>query len=211
MIEMDNEEYGKTKLEKSIVELGGELVQNPLTKTHCIIASKLTRKVQIYKQKDSHNIVKPEWLLKCIKEKRYIEWKPSVMLYTQTDTRKLIGKLYDDFGDSYMEDATIDSLKEIFKNMDSSTEIENKSQNDPGDVKEAVALIENKYFPNLSFRFGLFRMINAYLDVFEVVQDESKPLKYSSLDLIKIKLMWRGGFVHQKINEKTTHCILDKM
>lgn len=57
MIEMGNEDYNKKDLEKGIIELGGELVQNPTSKTHCIIASKLTRNVTNYKNKDSHDIV----------------------------------------------------------------------------------------------------------------------------------------------------------
>jgi len=57
MIEMGNEDFNKRELEKGIVELGGELVQNPTAKTHCVIASKLTRNVQNYIKKDCHDIV----------------------------------------------------------------------------------------------------------------------------------------------------------
>ena len=211
MIEMGNEDFNKKQLEKGIGELGGEFVQNPTSNTHCIIASKLTHKLQAYVKNDAFDIVKPGWLLKCIEHKRYIEFKPSDMWHTKANTKILIGKCYDCYGDSYVEDSTVESLKSIFKNMDTVTEVDQSNRDtNPDDVKRVIAYIENKYFPDECSNFGLFRLINAYLDVYEVAEDESKPLKYSYLDLFGLKILWRGGFIHKKVNENTTHCIVDK-
>jgi len=129
------------------------------------------------------------------------------MWYTKTATQQSIGKLYDCFGDSYTEESTVESLKEIFKNMNSEIVM---NESDPEQFKEAIAKIENKYFPNHSSKFGLFRLVNAYLDIYEVVQDENTHLKYTNLDLSGIKIVWRRGLIHKRIYETTTHCILDK-
>lgn len=129
------------------------------------------------------------------------------MWYTQKATQQLISKLFDCYGDSYTEETTIESLMEIFKKINSEIDM---TDTDQDSAKDAIAKIENKYFSNHSSRFGLFRLINAYLDVYEVVQDENKPLKNSDLELFGIKLAWRGGFIHKKIDDSTTHCILDE-
>jgi hypothetical protein len=212
MIEMGNETYSKKQLERGVTELAGEFVQNPTSNTHCIVASKITHKLQGYIQKDLYDIVNPKWLDQCIKEKSYIDWKPSDMWHTKATTKLQIGKLYDCFGDSFTEETTIESLKEIFKGIDSTSEID-KSEKDTNSeqVTQIIAYFENRYFPNESFRFGLFRLLNVYLDVFESVGGSEKRLiKYSNLDLIGLKVKWLGGTIHEKIKDETTHCILDK-
>ena len=211
MIEMGNEDYNKKALEKGIAELGGEIVQNPTSQTHCIIASKHTHKLNGYIKNDFSDIVKADWLVKCIQANKYIDWKPKDMMHIKAQTKVRFGKMYDSYGDSYTEDLTIDSLKEIFDNLDSTTKVDpNEKENNMELIKKTIAFFENKYFPDESSQFGLFRLVYAYLDVYETVQDESKLVKNSALDLVGMKIKWRGGCLHKIVNEKTTHCIIDK-
>jgi hypothetical protein len=81
-------------------------------------------------------------------------------------------------------------------------------------VRQVIASIENEYFPDESSKFGLFRIYVFYVDIFEELRTNSSQhqnqIKNSRLDLISLKISWRGGVVLNEINPKTTHCIIDK-
>jgi hypothetical protein len=54
------------------------------------------------------------------------------------------------------------------------------------------------------------------LDCHQLVESKSGTIvegkrKTSSLDLIGLKVKWRGGNLINLIDENTTHCVLDKM
>ena len=74
---LGNDIYDKPTLEKSIVELGGDIVQNPGKDTFCVITSKTIHKISAYIKKDLYDVAKPEWLVKCIEDKTFHSWKPS--------------------------------------------------------------------------------------------------------------------------------------
>jgi DNA ligase-4 len=63
---MGNDRYDKTCIEKMIIEYGGEIVQNPGENTYCIVTSKLIHKINSYIKKDLYDIVKLDWIVKCI-------------------------------------------------------------------------------------------------------------------------------------------------
>jgi DNA ligase-4 len=202
VIDMGNETYDKKSLETNIVEFGGEIVQNPGENTYCIIAAKKIHKLNSYIKNDLYNIVKVEWLMKCIQSSEFIQWKPSDMIHTKSETKIYFNGLYDAVGDSYTEALTVESLKEIFNNIEPETK-------GNGSLRKSIAAFENKYFPDDSFKFGLFRLVSAYMDVYELPFGLKKRIKNSSLELIGLKIRWRGGECSECITDETTHCILD--
>jgi hypothetical protein len=74
------------------------------------------------------------------------------------------------------------------------------------DIHLKKAFIENKYFPDESSEYGLFRLCNVYLDLYENIDDhERKKIFNSSLDLIKVKLIWFGSDISTKIKFQQTN------
>ena len=197
-----NEQYSKKALETKIYEHGGTTVQNPCTTTFCVIASKMISKCRSYQEKDSFDVVKIDWLINCIKSKRFLRYKPSDFLYCTTETKKYLKEIYDDYGDSYTEDLTMDSIKELFASL---------NHIKINDLRNEIAEIEDEYLPNDLLHFRIFRLDTIYLDVYDAVDtNKANRLRNSTLDLIELKIKWHGGVVTSKIDENTTHCVLDK-
>ena len=169
------------------------------------MTSKLIHKVNIYITKDSFDIVKTEWLIKCIQNKMYYPWTPSDMFHATKKTREYFSDLFDKYGDHFDEDVDLEKMKAIFTNMNKDFETNNDQ-----DMHLRIAFMENKYFPDESSEYGLFRLCNVYLDLYKTVGDEKAQIDNSSLDLIKMKLSWYGSAFSTKINDSTTHCVLDK-
>ena len=69
---------------------------------------------------------------------------------------------------------------------------------------------ENKYFPDESAEYGLFRLCNFYLDNFTKLNNNENMVVNSNLELIKLKLEWNGGIILTQIDDSATHCVLDK-
>ena len=66
--------HPKAELEKIIVEHGGSVVQHPSGETLCVLAEKVAIKVRNLINKGIYNVVKVEWLLRCVEKKRFIPW-----------------------------------------------------------------------------------------------------------------------------------------
>ncbi len=154
-------------------------------------------------------MVKLDWVMKCVEEGQYVPWKPSDMFHSRIATKDYFNTIFDPYGDSYEEDLTCQGLKEIFDNMqDLSGE---NDQDDRQKLRRQIALIENKYFPNESFPYGLFRLDVFYIDLYEELNGlETKRILKSCLDLVEARLKWHGGLVRDSIDEMVTHCVVDK-
>jgi hypothetical protein len=104
------------------------------------------------------------------------------MFHSTKKTREYFSGLFDKYGDHYDANVDLDKLKAIFVNMNNNVEINNQ------DIHLKIAFIENKYFPDQSSEYGLFRLCNVYLDLYENIDDHERKIIFnSSLDLIKVK------------------------
>jgi DNA ligase-4 len=191
VIDLDNEVYDRKAIETEIVKLGGRTTMSPVKETIIIATQKLHR-LNGYIKNDSNDIVKIEWLTKCIQDNTLYEYKRSDMIHSKQETLKRLNQLYDCFGDSYTQPATVDSLREVFQGMEKCSYTKDR-------IRISLASFENKSFPNDSYKYGLFRIVDAYVDVMS-----------SSLELIGLKIRWLGGLCSDQINENTTHVIFDK-
>lgn len=204
-----SEKHSKPSVEKKIIESGGEIVQNPGPNTFCILTAKLIHKINIYIKKDLYDVVKLEWILKCINDGKINPWKPSDMFHSRVVTKDCFDKLFDAYGDSYEEDLTSETLKQLIMSLDSSEEnVETDDKNRLFKLRHQIAYIENKYFPNESFPFGLFRLDVFYVDLYKEINGEDR-IPNCSLDLVELKLKWHGGVVEDQINNTVTHIIMD--
>lgn len=122
------------------------------------------------------------------------------MYHATKPTQDSFDKLYDQYGDSFTEDATIESLRILFTSM-SSPEFSKSDRNDPKTFRSIwtqIAEFENEYYPDESSEFGLFRLCDIYL-----------APTYSGR-LLELKIRWKGGIVSSEVKASTTHCIVDK-
>jgi hypothetical protein len=128
------------------------------------------------------------------------------MIHSKQETREYFSQSYDLYGDSFYEDLTVESIKKLFFDLNSSEMFKIEREKINLNLREQIAEIENKYYPDESFKFGLFRLYNIYFD-----NESNKKFKNTSLfDLLGIKIRWRGGRICNKIDSETTHCIVDK-
>jgi DNA ligase-4 len=165
--------------------------------TFCVITSKLIHKVNAYIKKDLYDVVKTSWLIKCIENKQYYPWTPFDMFHSTPETRRYFSKHFDQYGDNYTEQIDAKQLQNIFNNM-------NQVKIDEKTIHYRIAFIENKYFPDESYQYGLFRLCCLYFCKYD------KNLMISNFDFLKLKSKWYGAAVCDEIDDSTTHCILDK-
>ncbi|XP_022104577.1 DNA ligase 4-like [Acanthaster planci] len=193
--------HSKTELEKKIVEYGGQVVQNPGYETFCVLADKVNLKVRNIISCDIYDVVRTEWLLTCLEEKKCLPWLPSHMIHVSPETKEQFSLLYDRHGDSYTEDVDAEKLKEIFDKV-----------GQEGDYhmldSEAIAELEQKYFPGES-PLGLFRLCKVYMDSTLIISDQSTHIKDCSLDLVAMEMRFYGATVSPKMADDITHVVLD--
>ena len=64
-----------------------------------------------------YDLVTVEWLLKCFNLCELVPWTPDDLLSMSPDTSKQVADLYDVYGDSFTEPATLDSLDKCLKHV----------------------------------------------------------------------------------------------
>lgn len=139
-----------------------------------------------------YDIVKLDWLKRCLNDRKLYPWSPSDMIHSTEKTKEYFSQTFDKFGDHFTDEIDEPNLKEIFNSI----KINDLKENDSL-MHERIAFIENKYFSNDS-RNGLFRLCTIYLNN-----------KMNNIDLIKLKLKWFGAKLDNKITNETTHCIFE--
>ncbi|XP_059173254.1 DNA ligase 4-like [Physella acuta] len=189
--------FPKQELEKKIVELGGDVVQNPDTTTFCVIAEKVAIKVKNLIKKGKYDIVKADWLLRVIDSGSWISWSPNDMIYSTPATLKSFEQDYDQFGDSYTVDVTEEQLRNIFEGM--------------GDIqplsREVIHEVEEDNFPDES-PYGLFRPCIFYIDNCIAFGDSSTRIRNSPLDLLELELRFFGGEISETLNQEVSHVLV---
>ncbi|PIK62711.1 putative DNA ligase 4 [Apostichopus japonicus] len=193
---------GKTKpeLEKIVIELGGQIVQNPGQETLCVLADKVSLKLRNVIKSDVYDVVKASWLLECKENERYMPWLPSHMIHTSPDTKAKFAEDFDRYGDSFTQDVDPEKLKEVFQKVD--------SDNNEEVTPEAMAELEMKYFPQES-PLGLFRLCKVYMDSCLVIGDQSTKIKDCSLDLVALEMRFYGAVTVATLEDDVTHVVLD--
>ncbi|PIK37895.1 putative DNA ligase 4 [Apostichopus japonicus] len=172
---------GKTKpeLEKIVIELGGQIVQNPGQETLCVLADKVSLKLRNVIKSDVYDVVKASWLLEC---------------------KAKFAEDFDRYGDSFTQDVDPEKLKEVFRKVD--------SVNNEEVTPEAMAELEMKYFPQES-PLGLFRLCKVYMDSCLVIGDQSTKIKDCSLDLVALEMRFYGAVTVATLEDDVTHVVLD--
>ncbi|XP_055337355.1 DNA ligase 4-like [Paramacrobiotus metropolitanus] len=188
-----DELHSKQDLERIIAENGGTCVQSPDTGTFCIVCRKLTIHVRNAIRRLPVDVVYPSWIVRCVQEKKLCVWQASDLLHAKPATKNLINSAFDDWGDSYTEDVTVEQVENLFTTLLGKVEpIE----------RDVLAEFEQEYFPGVKLP-GIFRLINAHIDKFQEFNDESTPSATKTIlgvagDLIEIL----GGEISDELSGK---------
>ncbi|KAF2216458.1 hypothetical protein CERZMDRAFT_109349 [Cercospora zeae-maydis SCOH1-5] len=120
----------KAELEQLIKANGGSVVASQKDPETILIAERNVVKVASITKNDDRNIIKPSWLLDCIKQSELDAGRPNLLLplephhlqYTHTQDRGKYDDNIDEFGDSYVRDVTPQDLLSLIKDMPATIE-----------------------------------------------------------------------------------------
>ncbi|KAK5117777.1 DNA ligase (ATP) [Meristemomyces frigidus] len=115
----------KADLEQLVKANGGNVVASEKDPSTIIIADRNLVKVASLQKRDERNIVRPPWLIDCVKQSELDIGRPSLLLpfephhlfYTRTSEAGKYDHNIDEYGDSYARDVTADELLALFNRM----------------------------------------------------------------------------------------------
>ncbi|KJE94264.1 ATP dependent DNA ligase [Capsaspora owczarzaki ATCC 30864] len=164
----------KNELEKLIARHGGELIQNPPRSqvAHVVAIAHQEQAVRVKNIKAAGvcDIVRPSWIDECVKEKRVVPKRPTMLIFATELTRVEVAKFFDAFGDSYFEDTDEATLRTVFASMATPDPPKGvvPGRTDAQELNQTIAEIEDECFPDEIQ--GLFRGLTMYLDRFSHLQ-----------------------------------------
>jgi len=192
----------KTDAERRLVELGATVVQNPSESTYCVVADKTNLRLRNIVSAKVYDVVRMDWLVRCIEEKRLIPWTPTDMIHCAPRTISSFSGDYDRHGDSYYDRVTVDELKTIFDRMPKDEICAAKNET------SIIAELEMKYYPHDSAR-GLFRLCCVYLDSCAAIGDPTTRFTGSRLDLVGLELRFAGATLARAVTDDVSHVVVD--
>ncbi|KAK2560071.1 DNA ligase 4 [Acropora cervicornis] len=198
--------HPKAKLEKKVAENGGSFTQNPSAETYCVIAERINVRVKNIISQKKFDVVQASWLIQCLEKRQLSPWQPSDMLYSSPATADKFAEEYDRYGDSFTQDATVESLEEVFKNVQSQNSAVSLSRGEIQDVME-------HYFPDNS-PLGLFKHCRrgtlTRTKKITLLVICCRGILNSSLELVGLKLRLYGAQITDTLDDGVTHIVLDE-
>lgn len=115
----------KAELEQLVKANGGNVVASEKDPSTIIVADRNLVKVASLTKKNERNVVRPSWLLDCIKQSEIdygrssflVPFEPRHLFYTATAELGQFDDNVDRYGDSFALDVTPDELLALFKKM----------------------------------------------------------------------------------------------
>ncbi|KAK3703385.1 DNA ligase (ATP) [Vermiconidia calcicola] len=117
----------KTELEQFVKSHGGNIVASEKDPSTILIADRNLVKVASLRKDDKRNLVRPSWLIDCVKQSELDIGRPSFLLpfepqqlfYTAGPDAGKFDDNVDEYGDSYAKDVTSEELLALFNRMPS--------------------------------------------------------------------------------------------
>ncbi len=174
----------KVELEQLIKANGGNVVASEKDAETIIIADRNLVKVASLQKRDQRNLIRPSWLLDCIKQAEIDNGRPSFLVplepehvfYTTTADSGKFEDNVDEYGDSYAKDITADELLSLFNKMSSKAE----DGFDPAEL--ANQLTEHGHDLD-SLPGSMFRDVTAYCE--NVDPSVARTLQFAGASLTK--------------------------
>lgn len=120
----------KPELEQIVKANGGNVVASDKDPETIVIADRNLVKVASLQKRDQKNIIRPSWLLDCVKQSEIdvgrqrflLPLEPDHVFYTMSADAGTFDDNVDEYGDSYAKDVTSEELLALFKKMSSKFE-----------------------------------------------------------------------------------------
>ncbi|KAI8066787.1 hypothetical protein BC940DRAFT_301549 [Gongronella butleri] len=210
---VDTNSHPKTPLELLIASHGGKLLQTHKHSTPVtVIAGEKIFTVDSLIAQDI-DILRPEWLLDSVHAQKILPLEPKYMLHAGSNTRNMFKSMMDDYGDSYTERATTESLNEIFAR--DATKPATDATKLPTQISDAAAQDLRKRYFNMTPMPGMFFTgAHAYFD--EPVSDENAtPMERVNCASLRDKIhrlrmefeFYGGTAVDSLLDQRLTHII----
>jgi DNA ligase-4 len=110
----------KAELEALIKAFGGRIFQSEKGAAGLrVIGERNTVKVSALKKLGNHDIIRPQWVLDCIRQQEWLPLEPRYMFHIASDdTRELVETGVDGWGDSYARDLVdAEELRSLMEGM----------------------------------------------------------------------------------------------
>lgn len=109
----------KLEMEHQIRQHGGEISQSPDVKNFFAIISARRNSVLVRKaiQSGNYNVLQPSWVKKCIEKGEELETAPLDYWAMTQETRDKFKNEYDEYGDSYSKENTLEETRAIIERM----------------------------------------------------------------------------------------------
>ncbi|KAJ5973421.1 hypothetical protein N7481_010631 [Penicillium waksmanii] len=190
------EKKSKAELEQLVKANGGRIYQTNTAALDTIcVAERRTVKVASLQKVGDTNIIRPSWLIDCVKQNvkdvglpdLILPFEPRHMFFIMEDRDDEININADRFGDSYARDTSIEELKEILQQMGTAKQ-EARIVLDASTSRRIEARIQEKVHSGYTAPCGwLFRDLSFFL-FSPVNQKNGEDDGTSSLDL-SLKLL----------------------
>ncbi|KAI2728363.1 hypothetical protein CBS147354_2283 [Penicillium roqueforti] len=176
------EKKTKLQLEQLVKANGGKIYQTKTAGVDTLcVAERRTVKVASLQKSGEQDIIRPSWLIDCVKQNEIdaglpdllLPFEPRHMFFMTEDKEEEVTANVDKFMDSYARDTTVDELKDVFKQMEQNQEQPDHAP-DPASVRRIEALIQEKVNAGYTVPCGwLFRGLKFHFYSSEDEQDES--------------------------------------
>ena len=188
----------KAELEQLVKANGGNVVASEKDPDTILIADRKLVKVASLQKKDERNLIRPSWLLDCVKQSEIDIGRPNFLLplepqhlfYTVSSDVGKFDDNVDEYGDSYAKDLTPEELLALFKKIPTTFEDEFVS----ADLLEQL----NEHGHDLDSMPGLmFQGVKAFCA--DVSPEASRILAFA------------GGEISDSLNDETlTHVVVSE-
>ncbi|KXG47410.1 Nucleic acid-binding, OB-fold [Penicillium griseofulvum] len=216
------EKKTKVQLEQLVKANGGKFYQTKTAAADTIcVAERRTVKVASLQKSGDQNIIRPSWLIDCVKQNEIdaglpdllLPFEPRHMFFMTEDKEEEVAANVDKFMDSYARDTTVDELKEIFKQMEENPEQPDQIP-DPETVHRVEALIQDKVNAGYTAPRGwLFRGLKFHFYSNGNQKDEQAPelrKEYHRLHFAHNTARFAGAENASSLESTgTTHVIVD--
>ena len=116
--------FSKSEIEASIVRNGGRRVQNCLPSTTIALAEVNNFRCKALNRKYGISVLDVKWLMDSIKDQRLMDYLPKYVMYSSKWLQTRNMEKYDEFGDSYLRDMSVEDLQILIKNNKKKKKIE---------------------------------------------------------------------------------------
>ncbi|KAL4796030.1 ATP dependent DNA ligase domain-containing protein [Aspergillus venezuelensis] len=210
----------KAELEVLVKANGGKFFQtnNAASDTICI-AERRTVKVASLQKGGEVDIIRPSWILDCIKQSEIdaglpdliLPLEPKHMFFTTKDKEETVSESHDQFNDSYARDTTMEELRELLENMGKNRRGQTKSS--PEAIEKLTGRIQEKVDAGWTLPPGwLFKGLTIYFpeskDGSTSERSEPEPKSYPS-QLARNTARFAGATVASSLKDPSiTHVVV---